>query len=56
MGWRFFMLKNKFSIFRKGLLPMPPIKLNIDVSNFFNEAYLPLLNNTERFTVLYGGG
>ncbi|MCD4839740.1 PBSX family phage terminase large subunit [Neobacillus sedimentimangrovi] len=30
------------------------IKLNIDKS-FFNEAYLPLLNNTERFTVLYGG-
>ena len=34
---------------------MPNIKLNID-SSFFNEAYLPLLNNTERFTVLYGGG
>ena len=33
---------------------MPNIKLNIDRS-FFNEAYLPLLNNTERFTVLYGG-
>jgi phage terminase large subunit len=34
---------------------MPKIKLNVDAS-FFNEAYLPLLNNKERFTVMYGGG
>jgi phage terminase large subunit len=34
---------------------MPNLKLNID-SSFFNSAYLPLLNNKERFTVLYGGG
>lgn len=33
---------------------MTTIKLNVDKS-FFNEVYLPLLNNTERFTVLYGG-
>jgi len=33
---------------------MPKIKLNIDVS-FFNEVYLPLLENTERFTVIMGG-
>lgn len=31
------------------------IRLKVDKS-FFNEAYLPLLNNTERFTVLWGGG
>lgn len=30
------------------------LKLNIDRS-FFNDAYLPLLNNTDRFTVLMGG-
>lgn len=29
------------------------MKLNIDKS-FFNEAYLPLLNNTDRFVVLFG--
>lgn len=34
---------------------MSKLKLNIDRS-FFNEAYLPLLNNKHRFTVLYGGG
>lgn len=34
---------------------MAKIKLNIDKS-FFNEAYLPILNNKERITVLYGGG
>ena len=30
------------------------IKLNIKKS-YFNEVYLPYLNNTERFTVFYGG-
>ena len=30
------------------------IQLNIKKS-YFNEAYLPYLNNTERFTVFYGG-
>ena len=30
------------------------IKLNIKKS-YFNEGYLPYLNNTERFTVFYGG-
>lgn len=40
---------------RKGSDDLSSIKLNIDKS-FFNEAYLPLLNNNERFTVLYGGG
>jgi phage terminase large subunit len=34
---------------------MPKIKLNVDKS-FFNEAYLCLLENSERFTVIYGGG
>jgi len=34
---------------------MSSLKLNIDKS-FFNKAYLPLLNNTDRFTVLFGGG
>ena len=33
---------------------MPNIKLNIDAS-FFNEAYIPLLNSTERFLCLIGG-
>lgn len=33
----------------------PKLKLNIDKS-FFNEAYLPILTNTERWTVCYGGG
>lgn len=31
------------------------LKLNIEKS-FFNDAYLPLLNNKDRFTVLMGGG
>lgn len=33
---------------------MGNIKLNIK-KRFFNEAYLPYLNNTERITVFYGG-
>ena len=34
---------------------MGKVKININ-KDFFNEVYLPLLNNKERFTVLMGGG
>lgn len=32
------------------------LKLNINTKDFFNEVYLPLLDNEERWTVIMGGG